>query len=148
MEDHRPKNFIQPFFPAILLSLLIALQGCGKNLGPEGEGFFRKERDVQVRFVRSGGLAGMRTAAVIDSESLPEEEEKRLRDLIDRAGFFGLPEEIPGPARPDEFRYSITVEIDGKQHRVRTTETAAPEQLRPLIEWLNEAAKRETARTG
>lgn len=126
-----------------LVCLLMSLQGCGLfRPGPEGEGFFRKEYDTRVRFERSGGVAGMRTATTIDSKSLPREEAAHLRDLINQAGFFGLPEEILGPPRPDEFRYVITINIDGKQHTVRTTDTAAPAPLRPLIEWLNIQARR------
>lgn len=142
-----PRYSIRLGISFILLCLVIALQGCGGR-GRSPERFLRKEYDTRVRFERSGGVAGMPTTSTIDSKSLPEEERKRLRNLIDRAGFFGLPEEIVGAPRPDEFRYSITVEIDGKQHRVRTTDTAAPEQLKPLIEWLNEVARKETARTG
>lgn len=149
MEANLPKQSIRLGIPFILLCLLIALQGCGgKSRSPEEDGFFRKESDTEIRFERSGGVAGIRTISTIHSESLPEEEKKHLRSLIDRSGFFGLPEEIIGPPRPDQFLYTITVAVDGKEHTVRTTETAAPEQLRPLIEWLNEAAKRETARTG
>ncbi len=131
----------------ILVCLLMPLQGCGLfHRSPEGERFLRKEHDTRVRFERSGGVAGMRTATPIDSKSLPREEAQHLHDLIDRAGFFGLPEEILGPPRPDEFRYSITVEIDGKRHTVRTTDTAAPAQLKPLIEWLNQAVGKRQGR--
>lgn len=143
------KHSVRPGLSFLLLFLLIALQGCGFfHRSPEGEGFFREEYDTQVRFERSGGVAGMRTTSTIDSESLPEAEKKRLRSLIDRAGFFGLPEEIIGPPRPDQFLYTITVAIDGQQHTVRTSDTAAPEQLKPLIEWLNEAARRSPGATG
>ncbi|MDC4202818.1 MAG: hypothetical protein MPW14_13580 [Candidatus Manganitrophus sp.] len=149
MAANLPKQSTRLGIPFILLCLLIALQGCGgKSRSPEGEGFFRKESDTEIRFERSGGVAGIRTISTIHSESLPEEERNHLRSLIDRSGFFGLPEEIIGPPRPDQFLYTITVAVDGREHTVRTTETAAPEQLRLLIEWLNEAAKRETAHTG
>lgn len=148
MAANLPKQSIRLGISSILLSLLIALQGCAGSHRPEGEGFFRKESDTEIRFERSGGVAGIRTISTIHSESLPEEERKHLRSLIDRSGFFGLPEEIIAPPRPDEFRYSITVEIDGKQHSVRTTDTAAPEQLKPLIDWLNQAARRDPGAAG
>lgn len=133
----------RPTLGLFLLCLMMALQGCGRfNRGPEGEGILRKEYDTRVRFERSGGVAGTRTATVIDSKSLPQKEAQHLRNLIDESGFFGLPEEILGPRRPDEFIYTITVEIDGRQHTVRTTDTASPAQLKPLIERLNEAARK------
>jgi hypothetical protein len=145
LSTHSPRLGIS----LLLVYLLIPLQGCGLfRHSPEGEGFFREEYDTQVRFERSGGIAGMPTVRRIDSESLSEKKRADLRNLIDRAGFFGLPEEIPGSPRPDEFLYTITIEIDGRRHTVRTTDTAAPEQLKPLIEWLNEMVKREPAGTG
>lgn len=149
MEANLQKYSIRPGISFLLLCLVIALQGCGvKSRSPEGERSFREEYNTQVRFQRSGGVAGMRTTSTIDSESLPREERKRLRSLIDRAGFFDLPEEIIGPPRPDQFLYTITVAIEGKQHTVRTTDTAAPDQLKPLIEWLNETARQKPAPTG
>lgn len=148
LEADRPKGSARSGISFFLLCLLIALQGCGgKSRSPENEGILRKEY-TRVRFERSGGVAGMRTVSTIDSESLPAEERKRLRSLIDRAGFFGLPEGIISPPLPDQFRYTITVEIDGKTRTVRTTDTDAPEQLKPLIEWLNETARRALGRTG
>lgn len=149
MESHPPKESLRPGMSFILLCFLIALHGCGHvRRSHEGEGFLRKEYDTQVRFERSGGVAGMSRVTLIDSESLSEKENARLRDLIDQSGFFGLPEEILGPIRPDQFLYTITVGINGKQHTVRTSDTAAPGPLKPLIEWLNEAERREPGRTG
>ncbi|WDT77616.1 MAG: hypothetical protein MPW16_10445 [Candidatus Manganitrophus sp.] len=149
MAANLPKQSTRLGIPFILLCLLIALQGCGgKSHSPEGDGFFRKESDTEIRFERSGGVAGIRTISTIHSGSLPEEERKHLRSLIDRSGFFGLPEEIIGPPRPDEFLYAITIESDGKTHTVRTTDTTAPEQLKPLIEWLNETAGGAPGATG
>lgn len=148
METDPKKGSIRFGIFSLLFCLLITLQGCGfSRRGPEGEGLLRKEYDTRVRFERSGGVAGSRRTVIIDSESIPEEERKRLRSLIDRAGFFGLPEEIIGPPRPDQFLYTITVEIDGKIHTVRTTDTAAPEPLKPLIEWLNETARKAPGAT-
>ncbi|GEM_PF-919026 len=132
----------RPMLRAFMLCALMALHACGgRDRNPEGEGLFRKGYETRVRYERSGGVAGMRTTNLIDSKSLSREEAKHLRDLIDQSGFFGLPEEILGPPRPDQFLYGITIEIDGRKHTVHTTDTAAPAQLKPLIEWLNEAAR-------
>ncbi len=98
---------------------------------------------MQVQWERTGGFAGMRMAATIDSESLSEEEARQLRDLIERAGFFELPEEIGGPAEgADRFLYTFTVEMEGRRHTVRTSEAAAPPGLRSLIRWLTNAARK------
>ncbi len=104
-----------------------------------------ESKSLQVQWERTGGFAGMRTAATIDSESLSQEEARRLRELVEAAGFFELPEEIADPAEgggADRFLYMLTVEMEGRRHTVRTSETAAPPRLRSLIRWLTTAARK------
>ncbi|MBI3803982.1 MAG: hypothetical protein HY282_09510 [Nitrospirae bacterium] len=121
---------------------LAALPGCNAfHRSPPEEERARKEYDAQLLFERSGGLAGIRATARVDSRSLSPKEAQQLRDLLDQAGFLGLREEIAGAPKPDEFSYLITVDIDGQIHTVRTTDTAAPPQLKPLIDWLNKRAR-------
>ncbi|MFQ5916035.1 MAG: protealysin inhibitor emfourin [Nitrospinota bacterium] len=100
-------------------------------------------KTLRVQWERTGGFAGMRMAATIDSEALSQEEARRLRELVEAAGFFELPEEIAGPAEgADRFLYTLTVEMEGRRHTVRTSEAAAPPGLRSLIRWLTNAARK------
>ena len=65
-----------------------------------------------------------------------------LRELVEAAGFFELPEELAGPGGgADRFLYTLTVEMDGRRHTVRTAEAAAPAALRSLIRWLTNTAR-------
>ena len=89
---------------------------------------------MKILFERSGGFAGLKMSTTIDMDSLPEEEAEKLHDLLDEADFFELPELIQ-PARPvpDEFTYLITVEGEGRRHTVRTSDSAASDELRMLL---------------
>lgn len=104
---------------------------------------------IRVRFERTGGFAGLRTSATIDSDSLTPEDERDLDRMIEAAGFFELPGEITPPAHVrDQFVYRITVEKEGRRHTVVVDEAAAPATLRPLIGSLTSAARKAERRDG
>jgi len=104
---------------------------------------------LQVHFERTGGFAGMRLAATIDAASLSPEEARQLRELVDAAGFFELPAEIGGATRgADRFLYTLTVEVEGQQHTVRTSDAAAPAALRSLIDWLTNSVRQARRSSG
>jgi hypothetical protein len=96
----------------------------------------------RVEFERTGGFAGMRVAAAIDSTKLPPEDARQLEENLAAAGFFHLP---PRPASPaggaDSFHYRITVEEGGRKHTVECGESAAPEALQPLLRQLTLLAR-------
>lgn len=98
---------------------------------------------MRVTFEQTGGFAGMTITKVFDTSTLPEKEAKRLRQLVDVATFFNLPATLTSDTpHPDSFEYLITVEEDGKQHTVEVSESAAPANLTPLLEWLRMQASR------
>jgi hypothetical protein len=98
---------------------------------------------MRVTFERTGGFAGITLTKVVDTATLPENEANHLRQLVDAADFFGLPEIIKSNNSPvDRFQYQLTVEDNGKQHIVEVSEQAMPATLKPLIEWLMAAARR------
>jgi hypothetical protein len=92
---------------------------------------------MHIHFERTGGFAGMRKVVSLDTESLLPEEGKTLQEMINAAGFFDLPAKFSAPKKgADYFQYSITVELEGKKHSVQVAETAVPDNLRPLIQYL------------
>jgi hypothetical protein len=96
-----------------------------------------------IEFERSGGFAGLRLAVTIRSDTLPEAEANELRDLVDAADFFNLPAEMADPGQAaDQYSYVVTVESGGQRHTVKTSEAAAPANLKPLLDWLGRAARR------
>ena len=98
---------------------------------------------MRMTFERTGGFAGISITKVVDTTTLPDNEAKQLRQLVDAAAFFHLPASITSNTpQPDRFEYQLTVEDNGKQHTVEVSEQAVPKTLKPLIEWLMAAARR------
>jgi len=99
---------------------------------------------MKIHFERSGGFAGMMTNVVIDAESLTDEERQAIMAHVSNAEFFALPPEIADPSTTgaDRYNYRITIEFDGRTHTVECTDGSAPASLVPLLDWLNNAARR------
>lgn len=101
---------------------------------------------MKVRLVRSGGFAGVRFKAELDSVRLPEEGAQRLARLVKDSGVLALP--AGGAARPagaDRFAYRLTVETEGREHTVEIGEQEVPPALEPLIAWMMSEAREGTA---
>ena len=98
---------------------------------------------MRIQFERTGGFAGIRLACTVDTETLSPEEARQVSKWVEAAKLFDLPEQ-PADARQtvDQFHYKLVVELQGRQQSIRTTETDAPEDLQPLLEWLTEKARR------
>ncbi len=97
---------------------------------------------MRIRFERTGGFAGMRLTATIDTEALPLERADELRRLVDAASFFDLPTTIRSSAPgADQFQYQLTIEVEGRRHTVEVSEAAAPEALQPLLRQLTILAR-------
>jgi hypothetical protein len=97
---------------------------------------------MQIFFERSGGVTGIPVTVTIDTASLSSQEVIQLSQLIEISDFFELPGTSPAPARPDRFQYKVTVREGDRQHTVIMGETAVPTTLKPLLDWLIEAARR------
>jgi hypothetical protein len=98
---------------------------------------------MQISFQRTGGFAGITKTTTVDTVTLPPNEAAVLPRLVEAADLFKLPEQISsGNPQSDRFQYKLTVEDQGKQHTVTVSESAMPGTLRPLIEWLNQAAQK------
>ena len=96
----------------------------------------------QIKFERTGGFAGMRIAADIEPDDLPEEQARTLVELLDDMDFNELPEHIAGKSGADQFTYSITVKTKKWEHTVVTGDASAPEKMHELLELLNQLARK------
>jgi hypothetical protein len=94
-----------------------------------------------IHYERAGGFAGMRLTAIFELETLPAEDALALETLLTAADFFALPEVSPAPPIPDEFTYTVTDEETERQRTLRTSDTAAPETLRALLDELLRQAR-------
>jgi hypothetical protein len=96
---------------------------------------------MHIEFVRSGGFAGLRLAASIDSQQLTPEQASNLGKLIADAGFFDLPEQITSPKpAPDRYMYQIIVSSAQQTHSINVSEAVVPDRLRPLLDFLTTLA--------
>lgn len=97
---------------------------------------------MRIEFVRTGGFAGMRMAATIDSESLPPEEARELLDELDSANFFTLPTLLSGEGGgADRFEYEITIDDGSRQHTVQAGDASLPDHVQPLVRHLERLAR-------
>ena len=106
-------------------------------------------RVEKIKFERTGGFAGIRLAADIEVNSLPEDQKRVLLDLLDEMDFDELPSKVSGKMPiPDEFVYSVIVEAETREYKVMAGESALPVDTRPLIEILERTAKRQMRNKG
>ncbi len=98
---------------------------------------------MQIQFQRTGGIAGITQRYSVSPESLPDDDRRKLMELIANAHFFDQPAELrkAGPGA-DKFQYKISIESDQGSHEIRVDQGAAPAELQPLIAWLQAAARK------
>ena len=97
---------------------------------------------MRIQFERTGGFAGMRTVASMDSDSLSPEQAQELQALVDAADFFNLPSRIEDSGEgADQFQYTIAIESEGRAHTVECGEGSAPDSLRALLRRLTVMAR-------
>lgn len=98
---------------------------------------------MQIELERTGGVAGIRFAATVDTETLATDEAARLRQLVDDSNFFSLPARLSASAPgPDRFHYRFTVRTPERSHTVDVSEGALPLPLRALTDWLMAVARK------
>ena len=92
---------------------------------------------MRISLVRTGGLAAMRRIVMVDTEALAAEKARQIESLIRQADLPSLSEPTMAVRRsPDRFRYTLTVEEEGRQSKVTLAEEEMPERLRPLLDAL------------
>lgn len=96
---------------------------------------------TRINFKRTGGITGREVQTDIDLNELPAGEQQQLMQLITETNFFNIPQNLIQTAIPDEHEYTITVDAGNTHHTIQTTDSTAPESLRPLLEKLSQLAK-------
>ena len=99
---------------------------------------------MRLALSRFGGLIGTAGPTVtVDTDSLDNDSASRLRNLLDRAAFFELPDEIESPrATPDAVGYELTVTDGEREKSVSFDYQSAPEPLRQLANAVRAAARK------
>jgi len=98
----------------------------------------------KIKFERTGGFAGIRLAAEIEMDDLPDDQKREIIELLDEADFEELAEKLSDEKPvPDGFVYSITVEAKEKEYKVLAGESSLPDDMQPLIEMLESLTKKQ-----
>ncbi len=97
---------------------------------------------MRVEFVRSGGFAGLRMAASVDTQTLPHAQAAEVEALVSNAGFFDLPEQLQSSSSgADRFQFRVMVTDGSRSHTVTVGEAAVPQSLRPLLDYMTNLAR-------
>ncbi len=92
---------------------------------------------TKINFKRTGGVTGRVIDTDIDLNELPDNESQELMQLIAQTNFFKIPQNLIGHVTPDEYEYIVTVDAGNTHHTIQTSDTNAPESLRPLLDKLS-----------
>jgi hypothetical protein len=97
----------------------------------------KRGSNIRIEYERTGGFAGIRLAATINTATLPADQAGALHSAIEAAHFFDLAAGIPLPSQgADQFSYHVTIEDGGKRHTVDVGEAAASPALQALLQQL------------
>ena len=90
-----------------------------------------------ISFKRSGGFIGPGLRFQLNLDQLPSDDAQSIVRLIEQAEFFNLPENLIIKFNPDEYQYTITIDLGVISHTVRANDSTLPASLRPLVEELS-----------
>ncbi len=98
---------------------------------------------MKIRFVRTGGFAGLRLALDIDTADLGEQDAAQLGALVEaaRMAFADAPR---SRTAADQFEYRLTMGSEsGEDETYSVCEPDVPERVRPLLERLTAMARHQ-----
>jgi len=94
--------------------------------------------DMQVKLVRSGGLAGLDLVATVDAGDLPADQQ----DLVAKLFKADLPGSRVGrPGGADQFSYQLVIHQGDRSVQRHWEDSEVPEGIRPLLTALTRQAK-------
>ena len=96
---------------------------------------------VKIYFERTGGFAGIRTSASLDTDKLPPNESEQIHNMCNDMNFFNLPSKSESKSgAADLFHYKITVESKDGKHTVEATDMSMTPELENLVSFLSDKA--------
>lgn len=88
-------------------------------------------------------MIGRQVESDIDLDEMPEDESQELMNLIHDTNFFKIPQNLIKTGMPDEYEYTVTVEAGNTHHTIHTSDSSAPDSLRPLLNKLSRLARED-----
>ncbi|KEK23437.1 protealysin inhibitor emfourin [Bacillus gaemokensis] len=98
---------------------------------------------MHIQFSCTGGLANLHLTFQTETVELPKEKAKELLDLIKQANLFNLkPSEVKVATTKgaDAFSYQLKIEDGKEQKSFSFTDVTAPQEVRPLLDYLRNLA--------
>ncbi|HEY8205615.1 MAG TPA: protealysin inhibitor emfourin [Pyrinomonadaceae bacterium] len=95
---------------------------------------------MRVKFERSGGFANVPLRAELDSAEMTPDRAQELEDLVAKARPFDQPSAPASANVPDDLQYHLTIEHGGQSKTIKVSDTAAPDELKSLLDFLGEEA--------
>lgn len=107
-----------------------------------------EQANLTVSFRRTGGLfAGNVLTTSVSLNDLDDAQRADLQHRLDQADLAVLAGRSPiKGAGADTYQYDIIVDDGAQRSEVVVAQTAVPDTLRPLIDWLEQRATRPTTR--
>lgn len=108
--------------------------------------------NMRVEFATSGGIAffpGLARPVVIEANQLPEDEARKLGDLVAASRFFDRPAQMAhgmAPGAADYRQHTITIEQGGRSHTVVVNEPVEDPDMKQLVNFLEGQAKAARAK--
>jgi hypothetical protein len=102
---------------------------------------------MRIAFLRTGGFAGLRLAADLDTDSMDARDASEITTLVQEADFYELPTRLASTTQGrDRFRYRLRVSSPtGHEHEVVVDEDSIPRELMPLLTRLTVFALKQSS---
>jgi hypothetical protein len=94
---------------------------------------------MNIRFMQSGGFAGLLKGCEIDTTTLPAGEAKELEKLVKASGISASGTFLSNSSR-DLFEYEITIKDEGSEISATFDDESLPQSAKPLIGYLKKCA--------
>jgi len=89
-------------------------------------------------------VAGLTSRTRLASAALPDDEAKQLEERVRESQLLARPAAQARPSRhADQLSYAVTVDDGGRERTHRFVEDDLPDEVRSLIEWVDEHPARE-----
>ncbi len=96
---------------------------------------------LKIKFERHGGFSGIPLRVYLEEKDLPLDAQVQLRKMLQTRSFARTRSKT-SVSGADRFIYHLTVINEDEEHTFEFRESEMPEDVRPLVEYLNQAARR------
>ena len=95
---------------------------------------------MKIKFLQSGGYAGLRMGCDLDTKSLSSEEATKLESLVKDSGILQTSSQR-SKNTADLINYEITIETKEGTHQTTFDDLTLPENVLPLLDYLQSRSK-------